>query len=157
MEVRIQHKDAFTVLGRERLFPMDAAPEQIPAFWDELFHGDPGTLRGMYGICQTEPQTDGGCLRYLIADDWDAAGAVPEGCVLRTIPAYTWAVFPCAGPVPQAIQVLSREVFSQWLPESGYVCADGLWIESYSSAPADARDVRDQRYTCQLWVAVKAR
>ena len=157
MEVNTQHKDAFTVLGKERLFPMDAAPEQIPAFWDELFRGDPGPLRGTYGICRAEPQTDGGCLRYLIADDWDAAMAVPEGCVLRTIPAHAWAVFSCTGPVPQTIQALSREVFSRWLPESGYVCADGLWIERYSDAPADTDGARERQYTCQLWVAVKAR
>ena len=38
-----------------------------------------------------------------------------EGYIVKTIPKFTWAVFPCYGPGPESIQETNRKYF-----QSGY-------------------------------------
>ncbi|MFI6873703.1 helix-turn-helix domain-containing protein [Streptomyces sp. NPDC050400] len=44
----------------------------------------------------------------------------PEGTGVLPVAAGTWAVFAVSGPVPQAIQELWRDVFTQWFPSNPY-------------------------------------
>ena len=53
---------------------------------------------------------------YLIADDYKEGTEVPDGFITKTIPAFTWAVFPCRGSMPNAMQEVCRKIFSEWLP-----------------------------------------
>ena len=41
---------------------------------------------------------------YLIADVYNPAMDIPEGFITKTIPAFTWAVFPCRGAMPDSLQ-----------------------------------------------------
>ena len=34
----------------------------------------------------------------------------------RTIPEFTWAVFPCVGRMPDALQDVNTKIFTEWLP-----------------------------------------
>ena len=42
-------------------------------------------------------------------------------------------MFPCRGPMPQAMQDLQRRIISEWLPSSGYEYAEAPDIEVYSA------------------------
>ena len=66
---------------------------------------------------------------------YDPAREIPDGFTTRTIPAHTWAVFPCTGRMPQALQGLNQQIFSQWLPTNpDYKIAAGINVEMYSDA-----------------------
>ena len=41
---------------------------------------------------------------------------IPEGFITKTIPAFTWAVFPCRGAMPDSLQDVNKKIFSEWLP-----------------------------------------
>ncbi len=41
---------------------------------------------------------------------------MPDGFVTKTIPAFTWAVFPCQRAMPSAMQEVNQNIFSEWLP-----------------------------------------
>ena len=84
---------------------------------------------GMYGI-NLDESMGGNEFEYLIADNYDLAKEIPDGFTTRTIPAHTWAVFPCTGRMPQALQGLNQQIFSQWLPTNpDYKIAAGINVE----------------------------
>lgn len=69
----------------------------------------------------------------VIADDY-ATGAgenVPKGFTVRTIPAFTWAVFPIVDPMPTAFRDASTKIFTEWLSAlKEYESAAGYCIEN---------------------------
>ena len=116
MDCKIMKKEAFTVLCRAMTFKYEDAAAQVPQFWAQHFASGGGqVVCGMYGI-NLDESMGGNEFEYLIADNYDPARAIPQGFTTRTIPAHTWAVFPCTGRMPQALQELNRQIFSQWLP-----------------------------------------
>lgn len=50
---------------------------------------------------------------YLIADVYHPATDIPEGLETRTVPAFTWAVFPCRGALPDSMQDVNVKIFSE--------------------------------------------
>ena len=48
---------------------------------------------------------------YLIADIYDPSAEVPDGLVVKSIPAFTWAVFPCKGAFSQSMQAVNTQIF----------------------------------------------
>ena len=58
--------------------------------------------RGVYGI-NIDKQMGQENFDYLIADPYQEQ-VIPEGFVLETIPEFEWAVFPCVGAMPRALQ-----------------------------------------------------
>ena len=135
MDCRIQKKEAFTVLCRAKTFRYEEGAEQVPRFWAEHFRTGGGeTVHGMYGI-NLDESMGGSEFEYLIADNYDPVKEIPAGFITRTIPAYTWAVFPRTGKMPQALMELNRQIFSQWLPvNTDYRIAAGINVEMYSDA-----------------------
>jgi AraC family transcriptional regulator len=83
----------------------DQEPQGIVAVCDDL---DPsraeGTELDYYHGVITSPQT----------------GTGPMGTTTLAVPAGTWAVFTTSGPAPQAIQMLWRDVFTEWFPSNPY-------------------------------------
>lgn len=80
----------------------------------------------------------------------------PDGFTTRTIPAHTWAVFPCTGRMPQALQGLNQKIFSQWLPTNpDYKIAAGINVELYSDASKFENGTQDQDYYCEIWIPVE--
>lgn len=71
----------------------------------------------------------------------------PEGMEEYTIPACTWAIFPCSGPLPDAIQEMQKRITTQWLPSSGYDYADAPDIELYF----------EDSYKSEIWMPVVKR
>ena len=94
MEYKIVEKAAFTLMGRLRKFNMETSYQEIPRFWTEHMKDKEASAKvcGMYGLCI---DSHGGEFDYWIADEYQPEKGVPEGCETRTLPAGTWAVFPC--------------------------------------------------------------
>ena len=156
MDCKIMKKEAFTVLCRGKTFKYENAAAQVPKFWAEHFGTGGGkVVCGMYGI-NLDESMGGNEFEYLIADNYDPAKEIPDGFTTRTIPAHTWAVFPCTGQMPQALQGLNQQIFSQWLPTNpDYKIAAGINVELYSDPSKFENGTQDQDYYCEIWIPVE--
>jgi len=151
VDYRIVEKEAFPVVGKSA----------------EITCGDEGRTRGWFwGECMTDRTlaklssvgTDSPYLgitmnfdeefTYMIAKESDA-GSLTDGLALRTIPASTWAVFPCVGPSPQAIQNGFRKIYQVWFPATEYEHAGLPEIEVYPAGDTKAED-----YRCEAWIPI---
>lgn len=82
----------------------------------------------------------------------DSGGEYPELTPFE-IPAGTWAVFTARGSLNQQehpINRLTTQIFTQWLPNSGYEKSMDCQIEVYGPGNTQQDD-----YTCELWIPVK--
>ena len=149
MEYRLVNKAQFTVMGRLRKFSTETSYDEIPEFWKEHFESGQGkTVCGMYGICM---DSDGKNFDYLIADNYLPWNEVPEGYVTKVIPEGTWAVFPCRGALPKALQDVNTKIWSEWLPSCrAYKLAGNYNIEMYAP-PAENPD---ETYS-EIWIPVE--
>ena len=148
MEYRIVEKASFTVLGVSRSFNSDTSYREIPKFWQEhMTSGGNRKICGQFGICL---DGDGKNFDYLIADIYKPWEEVPEGCITRVIPEGTWAVFPCRGALPKALQDVNTQIWSEWLPNCrDYKLGGNYDIEMYTKPADDPKD----NY-CEIWVPV---
>ncbi len=83
---------------------------------------------------------------------YDGSSPVPEGFTVNEIPARTWAVFPCTGAMPKAIQELWHRICAEFFPSSSYEPTYELDIEAYSDGDMTADD-----YRCEIRVPVTAK
>lgn len=155
MEYRIEQKPAFKVMGLSKMFSYETANADIPGYWDEIQgYAEEKQVMGIYGVCFDE-KMDGNQFRYMIADDFIAEKAAKGNLEEYEIPAHTWALFPCRGMMPMAIQETNRKIFAEWLPTGRYEIAEGYNIEYYSN-PADFKNgTQDSEYYAEVWIPVK--
>lgn len=114
LEYRIEETATFTAMGVMRRFRGETSYRDIPEFWTEHMNGPLAEkIRGMFGLCL---DNDPDSFEYMIADNYAPWMDIPEGCVARTIPAGTWAVFPCRGELPEALQSVNTRIWQEWLP-----------------------------------------
>lgn len=160
MNYRIETMDAFRIVGVR--MESEWTPEkqegfqEVPKFW--AMHAGLGTIPALCHIMNQEPM---GVLG-VSAGDWQRAGRftyfiavasdqpVPEGMAEYEVPACTWAIFECKGPMPAAIQKMQERIMTEWLPNSGYQYADAPDIEQYVEGDQSAED-----YISWIWVPVK--
>lgn len=156
MDYKIMKKEAFTVLAAAKTFSYENAKEEVPKFWQEYFSGGGGqTVCGMFGI-NIDEQMGNDTFEYLIADMYSPMREIPEGFETRTIPAFTWAVFPCRGAMPYALQDVNNKIFSEWLPAlKSYEFAAGYCIEMYDDPAKYPKGTQDENYYCEIWIPVK--
>ncbi|BCK01294.1 AraC family transcriptional regulator [Anaerocolumna chitinilytica] len=150
MDYRIEKKEAFEVVLMTRTFNYQNNMTDIPKFWSEyLESGLDEKVCGALGIClpmddETKEFEYGiGCCKEFLSE-------VPEGFQVYTIPAYTWAIFRCVGPMPGAIQDMWKRVYSEWLPQANYELVQGYDIENYTEGDASSPD-----YVSEIWLPVK--
>lgn len=156
MDYRIEKKEAFTVLAHAKRFPYEGAKENIPNFWREHHTGPlAGKVMGTFGLnIDAEMAMDS--FEYLIADPCEADAPVPDGLVKRTVPALTWAVFPCRGPMPEALQDVDSKIYTEWLPALGdYEFAAGYCAEYYDNPANYPNGTGDENYYCEIWVPIR--
>lgn len=156
MDYKIVEKAAFTVMGASKSFKYDTGYTEIPQFWAEHYQiGKGKTVCGMYGICIDEDKSTDS-FDYMIADNYLPWNEIPEGFSARTIPSYTWAVFPCKGAMPKALQDVNTKIFSEWLPNcKDYEIAAGYSVEMYTPADDYKNGMQDENYYSEIWVPVK--
>ena len=112
MNYKIIDKESFTVLGVSKEFNYENCKQEIPLFWQRHYEeGNGKYVCGMFGI-NIDEKMGNDSFEYLIADLYDSKMEIPEGFVTRTIPAFTWAVFSCVGPMPTALQDVRTKIFS---------------------------------------------
>lgn len=155
MDYKIEKKDSFTVLGHAAKFPYDNAKKLVPEFWQEHFsHGLGKTVMGTYGV-NIDESMSGKQFEYLIADRCAPDAVAPDGFVVRTIPAFTWAVFPCVGSMPASLQNVNTLIYSEWLSAvNEYEFAAGYCIEYYDDPSKYEKGTFDDNYYCEIWIPV---
>lgn len=158
MDYRIEKKDAFSVIADAKVFSYDEAPRCVPQFWKEHHASEKGSVvKGMYGI-NIDEKKGHDTFEYLIADDYSApqGESVPRGFTVRTIPAFTWAVFPIVGPMPTAFRDASTKIFTEWLPAlKEYEFAAGYCIEKYDDPSKYKDGTLDKSYRCEIMIPIK--
>lgn len=156
MDYRIVKKEAFAVLGVSREFRYETANRDVALFWQEHFASGKGeVVGGMFGV-NVDPQMGNAKFEYLIADVYNPAVDIPEGFVVRTIPSFTWAIFPCRGALPNSMKDVNTKIFSEWLPAlQEYEFAEGYCIEMYDDPRKYPKGTDDENYYTEMWIPVK--
>lgn len=156
MNYKIVEKESFTVYAASRRFDYESCKEEIPAFWQEHFaKGNGRYICGMFGI-NIDEEMGNDSFEYLIADLYDPKAEGAEGFITRTIPAFTWAVFSCDGPLPEALQDVHTKIFSEWLPAlKEYEFAAGYCVERYDDAGKYPKGTQDENYHSEIWIPIR--
>lgn len=148
LEYKIVEKPQFTVIGKSRRFDTETAYQEIPMFWKEHMESGCKEVCGMYGICM---DSDGKKFDYLIADNYIPWKEIPDGCETKVIPAGTWAIFPCHGALPEALQEVNTKIWSEWMPScKAYKLAGSYNIEMYSPPCENPEDNYNE-----IWIPVE--
>ncbi|QQZ09677.1 AraC family transcriptional regulator [Heyndrickxia vini] len=159
MKYSIVEKGAFQIVGIKREFSYANGENLvgIPKLWDEvnangtddeLFKVNNGPVNGVLGVC-----VDNGSTRPQQMDYWIAAahdGDVPDKFEKLELPASKWAVFEVHGPMPDAMQKVWKQIFSEWFPSSGYQHAGTPELEVYPNEDAFSPDSYSE-----IWIPVK--
>lgn len=165
MKYRIVEQKAFRLVGYKlptmRMKNFEQFKE-IPKFWDEHFANgnfaklmsinlsekhDNGRVDGVLGICVV-PDIDSDALNYYLATAYEKEA--PEGMEELFVPDCTYAVFECRGKIPFSVQDMTRRLYGEWLPNSGYEWANAPDIERYFDG-----DPTSEEYVCELWLPVR--
>lgn len=156
MDYKIVKKKEFTVIANAKTFSYEGAKESVPQFWKEHFQSGKGAVVcGWYGI-NIDLEMGQENFEYLIADTYNPQKEIPEGFVTRTIPAFDWAVFPCKGPMPTALQDVNTKIYTEWLPAlKQYEFAAGYCVEYYDDPTKYEKGTQDENYYCEIWIPVK--
>lgn len=150
MDYILEDIGELTVLGYSRKFRYDNSFTEIPKFWGEFFErGLCEKAHGVLGVCFDED--DGPEFTYMIGSFCEPDAPVPEPFEKRTIAAHTWAKFRSVGPIPEAIQKVNRQIFTEWLPNNTeYDLAEGVNIEIYTEGDMSLPD-----YESEIWLPVR--
>ncbi len=162
MDYRIESREAFDVIVRKKRFPKqhELTTREISKFWAEC--GENGTIsavckyipkdnifgKGIIGI-SVGAETAEEEFPYGIGTHYNGGEIKEDYLSVETVPAHTYAVFKCVGKMPEAFQKVYKYICTEFLPASEYEPA-GVEIEAYPS-----RDIQNEDYTCEIWIAVK--
>lgn len=156
MNYQIVTKEAFKIIGVKKHYEMDLENnfKEVPKFWQKT--SITGKIPKIMKFNNMEPIGLLGVSTCMNGKDFDyyiAAASdmdTPKKYEAYTVPACTWGVFQCVGPMPHAIQDLQKRIVTEWLPTSGYEYADAPDIEVYSEG-----DQKSEDYKCQVWIPIK--
>lgn len=149
MNYQIEQFPAFKVTGIVHRVNTARAFEEIPPIWDNAWKD--GTMDRLIGVMQQATHRPTGFLGICTGGQWgdseqmdyilaatnyvEIPGATyitpPEGMQEFAYPAATWVIFEANGKLPEAVQKIYKEFYTEWLPNSGYQLADLPVIESY--------------------------
>jgi AraC family transcriptional regulator len=161
---QIADKPELTVVGQERPFIHAQSPDAnnlrvLGALWEE-FGRKAGSIPGrrghaMYGVIYERPRSERSHpdeLQYIAGVAASSPVEVPAGMVARTIPATTFAIFLHKGPI-QEIGRTVGEIYTQWLPASGYEHSRIADIELYDDRFCGGGPEAVMEY----WISVRPR
>lgn len=149
LEYKITEKAAFTVVGKSKKMNTNTSYEEIPEYWKEhMSSGDNQVFCGVYGICM---DLNGEDFEYLIADNYMPWKGIPNGCLIKVIPAGTWAVFPCHGALPKALQEVNTKIWSEWIPNCREYRLGGNYnVELYAPPAENPEDTYSE-----IWIPIE--
>ena len=156
MDYKIVKKESFKVMGTLKKFTYENANTDIPMFWQDHYESGNGKyVCGMFGV-NIDVTMENNEFDYMIADIYNPSVDIPEGFVTKTVPAFTWAVFPIRGAMPDALQDVNKKIFSEWLPALGeYEFAAGYCIEMYDDPKKFPKGSVDENYYSEIWIPIK--
>ena len=151
MEYKIEKWDAMDLIVHAGSFHAETSEQEIPAFWDAYYADE--KLRktpGYLGVC-AQQKTAGDEFKYGIGCKASDVNGVPAGFEIIHIPEYTWAVFKCVGPSPDAIQEMWDKIYKEWLPVSEYELIPDYDIENYLPGDPSSKD-----YVSEICIPVRS-
>ena len=129
LDYRIVEVAPFTIVGLKRRFNSETSYQEIPKFWREVM-GAESPVMGTFGLCT---DMDGKDFDYWIADLYRPWEDIPEGCETRVVPGGLWAQFRCQGPLPESLQSVNTQIWTEWLPAlKGYELSGDCHLEYYA-------------------------
>lgn len=156
MNYKILEKEAFKIVGKGiKVSTVNNEHQRaITEFWsDSNKNGFASELSkssgpmGHLGVCmQFEPDYNG--FLYFIGAEKNI-DVLPDGWEEKQIPAATWAVFECVGPMPDAIQKVWEQIYSEWFPSTNYKHANAPEIEVYPVG-----DSTHENYRSEIWIPI---
>lgn len=161
MDYKIVAKEAFDII--EKSEPQSKEEEKsvvsIQEFWKKSFAD--GTVKKLFDISSERDCIFGICygnlakkeadtFNYSVAAKCDKDTPVPQEFKRTTIPARTWAVFECTGPIPDAMQNMWRMIISEFFPSSEYRPTYEMDIEVYTRG-----DRNSSEYRSEIWVPIE--
>ncbi len=150
MEYKIEKWEAMDLLLHAKDFHAETSEKEIPKFWDEYYANEAyRKIPGYLGVC-AQQKTDSDEFWYGIGCKASDVNGVPEGFEIIHIPAYTWAVFTCVGPMPDAIQAMWERIYKEWLPVSDYELIPDYDIENYLPGDPSSRE-----YVSEICIPVR--
>ena len=160
MDYRIIEKPAFAILGRSRKFYTKNGENfiKIPQFWQEFMKTDEyqtlcdltenkaGAVTGgaMLGVCFGGEKTNWDPFSYGIGMEKPAKKS-PVKFEVIPVPAAAWAVFDCT---LDNIQDVTKRIFSEWFPSTGYEHDAVPEIEVYLP------EKPGKKMQCELWMPI---
>lgn len=158
MQYKLVEKESFNVIGIKESFSYGNGEnlEGIPKLWDKvnqdgtcdfLFGKNNGAVKGVLGVCVDRSKSE------KMMDYWVAAaheGETPEGYLKMEIPASKWAIFEVHGAMPDAMQKVWKQIYTEWFPASGYEHAGLPELEIYTAGNA-----ADPDYYSEVWIPIK--
>ncbi len=159
MNYQIEQWPAFKVMGIANRINTSKAFEIVPKIWENAWKD--GTMQkfidnfpdyrpaGFLGIAAGGQWGDSEDMDYIVAvtnfvDMPECQYIIaPEGMREFSYPAATWAIFEANGELPDAIQKVYKQFYTEWLPNSGYLLSDLPVIECYM-----------QENLQEVWIAV---
>lgn len=152
MDYRVEKKEELKLIVYGRKFSVENCEEGIPKLWSEYFKNELyKQVPGYLGICAQEKE---GAREFLygIGCDVDDVLDIPNGFTVVDIPEYTWVIFKCTGPMPDAIQKMWDVIYKEWLPSTEYEIIQDYEIENYLPGDNTSAD-----YVSEIWIPVKER
>lgn len=150
MNYVIETWEEMDLLVYTKEIPVETSEEEIPKFWNEYFTNKTcKEVPGYLGVCAHQ-KTEGDTFLYGIGCKASDVDKIPEGFELLHIPAYSWVIFSCVGPSPDAIQKTWEKIYSEWLPTTSYEIIQDYDIENYLPGDPNSAD-----YVSEICLPIK--
>lgn len=161
MNYQIEQWPAFKIAGFKHDLKTDEAFKVVPQIWDTAWKD--GTMNRLMELFRKTDYRPAGFIGSAIGGQWgnseemvyligvtnhvDVENCIhipaPDGMVEVGVKAATWAIFEANGDLPDAVQNIYKQFYSEWLPQSGYQLDDLPVLECY---------MQDKRQ--EVWIAV---
>ncbi|MDO4272172.1 MAG: effector binding domain-containing protein [Eubacteriales bacterium] len=159
---RIEKRDSFRVVGYliKTTNQKGEGRKTIPLHWSEikkqgleksLIELSNQESHGLLGInIYNTDQTDSRKFEYIIGVPSDSD--IYDGVSEYTVPARTWAVFPCT---QETIGKTEAQAITKWLPKSKYKPLNKGYITGRMKSGAPDIEFYGQDGQAEVWIAVK--
>ena len=164
LQYRIEPMEAFRVVGMKIATTNENQKgyQDIPAFWSEVIGSgqqmkilslmDQGPT-GLLGInIYNTDKTDVQKFDYYIA--CASTKSIPDDMCEVTIPALTWAIFPCKRG--EEGQVMGQ-IVTDWLPTSDYYLVNTGYETGKMNGGAPDIEVYSEGEDVEIWIAVESK
>ena len=159
---RIEKRESFRVIGYriQTTNHKGEGRKAIPSLWDR-FHSEELTQplmaladkepQGLFGInIYNTDEADARKFAYMIAVS--SGHEAPDELADYTVPAMTWAVFPCT---LETIGKTEAMAISKWLPKSKYKPLNKGYLTGRMKSGAPDIEYYGKEGLVEVWVAVK--